>query len=244
MISCVARRRFARAGTESAGSGYRMSSDTYFAVKDAIHKDIDLDDLQEASTQHGFAMREDATQWVAQQLMLYREVDWVSNYFAASVWDTGITPANLWSDYVNSTPIQDIDHAKKTILQNTGKVANSLTLGYEVWQKLKEHPDIVDRVKHTSRDAVTTQMVANLLELERLVVAKSVYATNEEGGTGVYDFIHGKHALLNYVNPNPSKLRPSAGYAFNWLGLNPGMNSSVRIRQFVIQEKEYPEGRG
>lgn len=219
-------------GTESAGSGYNMSSDSYYCGLPAIHKDIDNKDISEAQVPLDFLR--DATEWVSQRLMLRKEVQFVSDFFTTSVWGTDLTPANLWSDYTNGDPISDIATGQETVLKNTGFEANTLVVGYEVWTQLKNHPDFVDRYKHTSADALTPQLVARILEVDRLLVAKSIKATNVEGGTAAYDFTHGKHALLCYVNPRPSLRQPSAGYVFGWRGLNGG-SGNHRVRQFEIE---------
>ncbi len=222
-------------GTESAGSGYNMSSDSYYCGLPAIHKDIDNKDLREASTPLDLFW--DATEFVAGRLMLRKEVQFVTDYFAASVWGTDVTPAKTWDDYTDGDPIADIATGQETILKNTGFEANTLVVGYQVWKQLKNHPDFIDRYKHTSADALTPELVARILEVDRLLVAKSIKATNVEGGTAAYDFTHGKHGLLCYVNPRPTRLSPSAGYMFGWRGLNPG-GGNHRVRQFEIAPKD------
>lgn len=219
--------------TESAGSGYNISTDTYFAPTYAIHKDIDNKDMAEQIAPLDFLR--DSTQWVTQMLMLRREIQWVADFFTTSIWQTDVTPGNLWSDFVLSDPITDIETGKETILQNTGFEPNVLVLGYQVWRQLKHHPDIVDRYKHVSGGSITTEMVAALLEIDRVMVAKAVKATNVEKETAVQAFTAGKNALLAYSNPTPSLLQPSAGYVFGWTGLNGGMGVNSRIRQFELQ---------
>ena len=185
--------------TESAGSGYNMSSDSYYCGKPAIHKDIDEDDLQESASE--FDMLRDATEWVTSRLLLRREIQFVTDYFGAGVWGTDVTPSNLWSDFTSGDPLADISTGMKTVLQSTGFEPNTLVVGYEVWNKLKDHPDIVDRYKHTVGGAITESLVAAVMGIDRLLVAKSVKATNKEGGTEAYAFTHGKHALLCYAAP-------------------------------------------
>lgn len=222
--------------TVSAGSGYNMSSDTYYCEKFGFHKDIDNDDLTEGVPALDFLS--DATEFVTQRMMLRQEIQFVTDFFATSVWGTDVTPSNLWSNYATSDPIADIETGKETILSNTGFEPNTLVLGYQVWRQLKHHPDIVDRFKYTSADSIAPQMLASLFEVGRVLVAKAVKATNIEGETAAYSFTHGKHALLCYVNPRPSLRTPSAGYVFHWTGLNPTMNRSIRMRVFEIAETD------
>jgi hypothetical protein len=167
-------------------------------------------------------------------LLLRREVDWVTTYLSTGVWDNEPTPTNLWSDYANSDPIDDIESGKQTILQNTGREANTLVLAYPVWRQLKHHPDFVDRTKHVGKD-VTTEMVASLLELERVLVAKAIRSTAAAYSTGAtYDFVTGLDGLLCHVAPNPGLLTPSAGYNFIWKGISEGLGQTVAIRQIDL----------
>ena len=218
--------------TESAGSGYNLGTDNYFAPVYAIHKDIG--DQTRANADIPLNMDRDATEFVTSRLMLREEVQWVSDYFKTGVWGTDVTPANLWSDYTLSDPLTDIETGKEKILSTTGYEANTLVLGYQVFRQLKNHPDIVDRYKYTSAEAITEDMMAALFGVEKVLVAKAIKATNAEGQTGVYAFTHGKNALLCYSAPAPSLLAPSAGYIFAWRGVSEGLGQNIGVKSIPM----------
>jgi len=148
-----------------------------------------------------------------------------------------ITPI-LWSSYSTSDPITDVETGKATILASTGFLPNTLVLGYDTFRYLKNHPDIIDRAKYVLNMVdrnLTETNIANLFELDNVYVAKSVKATNVEGETAAYSMVHGKHALLCYVNPRPSLLAPSAGYTFSWRGVAGGIaGAEIGITRFEI----------
>jgi hypothetical protein len=157
-----------------------------------------------------------------------------------SVWGkdyTGVAGApstdefKQWSDYANSDPIENVEGGKAQILSTTGFEANTLVLGYETFRKLRHHPDIVDRIKYTSSSVVTSDMLARMFEVDRVLVAKSIRATNNEGATGAYSFNVGKVAWLGHVAPNPGLLTPSAGYIFSWTGVSGGLGQTVGTSQ-------------
>src|SRR5262245_11003573 len=137
--------------TESAGGGYNLDTDSYVCQVYAYHKDVDPQTRANADTP--LDMDRDATTFVTQKLLLRRELQWVTDFFGASIWGTDSTPANLWSDFAASDPISDVRTGKKTILSTTGFEPNTLVLGYEVMNKLIDHPDIVDRIKYGSSSA-------------------------------------------------------------------------------------------
>jgi hypothetical protein len=225
-----------RAGTESAGSGYPMSTDSYTCQKYSFHKDIDEDTRDNADMP--IDLDRDATEFVTQTLMQRLENQWVTNFFTTSVWGTDVTPSTLWSDYTGSDPLTDIDAGKEAILKNTGFEANTFVIGYAVYRQLMRHPDFRDQIKYTSPDNINAELLAKILDVPRVIVAKSVKRTSIEGETNAFDFIHGKHALLCHVAPNPGILIPSAGYSFAWKGISRGAGTNIAVKKFYIPRLE------
>lgn len=226
-------------GDESAGSGYGLSTASYNCDVFALHKDID--DQTRANTDNPLNPDRDATMFLTSRGLLKREIQWVSDYFTTSVWGTdvvGATDFTRWSDYAGSDPIGDIDTGVTTVLKRTGYRPNTLVLGYETFAKLKRHPDIVDLMKYTQTGIVTTQLMAQIWDFDNVYVAQAIKATNIEGETAAYDFTHGKHAWLGYVNNNPGLLAPSAGYVFSWTGVSGGMGMESAISRFRIDERK------
>jgi hypothetical protein len=224
--------------TESAGSGYNLGTDTYSCDVWAFHKDVG--DQMKANADTPLNPLREAAEFVAQRLLLRREVQFVADFIKTGVWATDLTGVagapgagefKQWSDYANSDPIEDIETGKAGILSTTGFEANTLVLGYDTFRRLRHHPDIVDRIKYTSSSVVTADMLSAMFEVDRVLVAKSVRATNLEGGTAAYSFNVGKVAWLGHVAPNPGLLTPSAGYIFGWTGVSGGLGSTFGTSQ-------------
>lgn len=223
--------------SESVGSGYGVSTDSYTCDVFAFHKDVGQQ--VRANADMPLDMDRDAALYVTQKLLLRQELQWVTDFFASSIWGTDITPSNLWSNYATSDPISDVRTGKRTILATTGYEPNTLVLGYDVMNKLIDHPDIVDRIKYGSSSPdspaiVNEAALAKIFGLGRVLTAKAIKATNNEGGTAAYDFAHGKNALLCYSAPNPGILTPSAGYTFVWRGLSQGLGTDVTIARIPM----------
>jgi hypothetical protein len=211
--------------TESAGGGYNLSTDTYQADVYAFHKDIG--DQTRANADAPINVDREAAEFVTSRLMLKMETQFVSSFFGTGVWATDDTPSNLWSDYTSSDPLNDVESGKRAILATTGFAPNTLVLGYDVFKTLKNHPDLVDRIKYTSAQTLTEGLMGSLFDIDRVLVAKAVKATNNEGGTAAYDFTHGKNALLCYSAPSPGLLQPSAGYVMSWTGVSGGLGATI-----------------
>ena len=216
-------------GTESAGSGYGLSTASYSSQVWALHKDVG--DQVRANSDAPLDPDMDATRFLTQQMLIRQERDWASNYFTTGVWDTDSTPSTLWSAS-GSDPIGNIETAKNTILSNTGYLANTLVLSYNTYSILKNHADLVDRYKYTSADSIGPDLMARLFEVDRIFVMKGVYNSAAEGATASYSQIGDKDALLCYVAPQPGLMTVSAGYDMVWTGVGGGLGTSTAVSRF------------
>ncbi len=217
---------------ESAGSGWTLSDDNYSCDSYSLHKDLDNQTLQNADAP--LNLLSEATEYLTQMMLLRMERQWVGDYFTTGVWDDDVTPGSLWSDYSNSDPVDDVELGKETVLQATGKEPNVMVIGYQAWRKLKHHPDLLDRIKYTQTAVSAENLLAAVFGVDKVMVARSIFATNQEGATAAYDFNFGKHALLCYSTPNPGLLTATAGYTFAWRGVSRGIGAEVGITQFPM----------
>ena len=228
--------------TESAGGGYNLTTETYSADVFAFHKDIS--DQIRANADAPINLDREAVEFVTHRLLLRREIQFVTDFLTTGVWSKDITgvassPSTnqviQWSDYANSDPIDNIEAGKAEVLENTGYLPNTLVLGYNVFRELKNHPDLVDRIKYTSSQTITADMMARMFEVDRVLVSQSVKATNNEGATGAYDFTMGNTALLAYVPSSPGLLTPAAGYHFSWTGVSGGLGATIGVSSFRME---------
>jgi hypothetical protein len=229
-------------GTESVGSGYNISTATYYADVFAIHKDIG--DQTRANADAPINVDREAAEFVTHRLLTRREIQFNADFMASGVWAntaTGVASGastgefNQWDNFTDSDPIEDIEAGKAEILSVTGLEANTLVLGYDVFRSLKHHPDLVDRIKYTSSQTITEDMLARMFDIERVLVSKSIKATNAEGATGAYSFTTGKNALLCHVASAPGLLTPSAGYTFQWTGVSQGLGATIGTSSFRLE---------
>ena len=223
-------------GTESAGTGHRISTATYFCDIFAVHEDVP--DPIRANADAGINVDRDAMEQVAHDMLLQREVKFAADFFTTSVWTgsttgTDVTPGDLW-DTVAGTPIDDVLEQASSIKKKTGQRPNTLLVGEEVHKELREHPDVIDRVKYTQMANITNEQLAALLGVDRYLVGSATRNTAGEEVTDSFSFVNGKNALLAYVNPRPGLKKPSAGYTFRWTGLQGG-NAGQAVSKFRME---------
>lgn len=232
-------------GVESAGSGWNMDqSSPYAAQVWALHKDIGPQ--VRANADPSVDLEVGATKFLMQKGKIRRDRLFATKYMASTgVWGTDITgtpggsPGSstppLWSDDANGDPFTDIATAQTTILQNTGYEPNVLALSFPVYQALRKHPLVIDRIKYTSpayAGKITPQLLAEAFDVDKVVVSKAVYNSAAEGATDSFSFVVGKNALLVYAAPEPGLMVPSGGYIFPWTGLlEAGSTEGVAITQ-------------
>jgi len=231
--------------TESAGSGYELDTDTYSCDVFAFHKDIGSQ--ARANQDSPLDLDSEATEFVTQRMLLRQEMSFVNDYFRPGVWSTDWTGIESgtpdegqfvkWSNYEDSDPVEDIEEGKELILKTTGLEANTLVMGYGVFRRFKQHPDVRDRVKYTSSSNVTPGMMAAMLEVDRVLISSAIRTTEPEGRENPeFDFTHGGNALLCHVASSPGLLTPSAGYTFAWDGISGGLGLPVGVSSFFMDE--------
>lgn len=122
-----------------------------------------------------------------------------------------------WSDFTGtSQPIQNIETAKEAVRAATGKRPNTVVMGAAVMAKLRQHPIIVDRMKYTGRDVATTEILASLFGVQRVLVGDAIYASD----AGVFSDVWGKDVVVAYTETASlaDYGTPSFGYTYTLNG--------------------------
>lgn len=224
-------------GTESAGSGFRITTASYAALIEAFHKDVP--DPIRANADSQLNLDRAVTEWVTQKMLIRRERRFVTSFFQTGVWTTDITPGTLWSAASGSTPLKDVEVGKLAIHKATGYRPNTLTMSPEVFSALRYNPDVREMFKYTSAESISLAMLARYFDIERVLVINGVYDTALEtvAGTSTMAFMAGKHALLSYSAPSPNLMMPTAGYTFAWNGFL-GAANGIRVKTFRLEQLE------
>lgn len=228
-------------GTESAGGDYDIdNTPTYFCRKYAFHKDVFEEDR--ANADDPLTPDEDAVAFVTDKILLNKENNWARTFFKTGVWGTNLQGADAatagkvvyWDDYANSSPIEDITAASTAQAEVTGKRPNTIVMGRRAYDALKNHPDFLDRVKYTQKGVVTTDLIAQMFDVDRVLVANAIQNTAKKGQQAEMSFILGNHVLLCYTTNAPRLKTATAGYTFVWTGLMGSNALGGRINRFSM----------
>lgn len=211
--------------TESAGSGFTVTQDTYATDVYAFHQDVGAQIT--ADLTFPMNLLSDAAKFVAKVMLNTQEIDFANAFFKTGVWGTDLTGhattntgSNFiqFSNYSTSTPVATIDRAKDFVEGTTGYKVNTMVMGKDVFNVLKEHPAIIDRIKYTTADVVTEQLLAKYFGVERVFVGNTLKNTAAEGQADSISRVYSDGILLTHTAAAPGLLTPSAGYTFAWNG--------------------------
>ena len=223
-------------GTESAGAGDNLTTSSYSCSVTALHKDV-ADQIR-ANADAPLNMDSDATKFLTQQMMIRRDKDWAASFFSGGTWTGSTTGADInktaskWNS-ATGTPIEDIDAEADSIEAKTGFRGNTLVLGVDAYNALKNSADVVDRIRYTQTGVVTEDMLAGLLGMKTVYVARGVENTALEGATDTFARLYtSTTALVMYVPDSPSLMHPAAGYTFAWGGYTGAGPDGQRVSRF------------
>ena len=174
---------------------------------------------------------------MAAQANIHQDSDFSKSFMKQGVWanegqgkdDTSVS-GNEFIKFSNgnSDPIAFFDAKKTAMRQATGRTPNRLGLGINVFNALKVHPAILERVKFGGTTAnpanVTENVLAQLFGVDRIVIDQTVQNKAGLGQDANMQFIGDPNSfLLAYATDTPSIEEPSAGYIFTWDMLENGI---------------------
>lgn len=218
---------------ESAGGNFNISeADPYHCRKYAFHYDITQE--EKVNYDSPLSIDRDASQWLADKMLLKREVHFAGKFFKTGIWSKDIvgkaTPAALnpleilkWSD-PKSDPVAEVNKRMLEMAENTGKKPNFAIMAPDVFYALKNHDAIKDCIKYTQKGVITLDLIAALFEIENIYIpwgiinSGPVTAKYDETQT-VMSFLYKGKMLMGYKAARPSLKEPTAGYIFAWTGL-------------------------
>lgn len=167
----------------------------------------------------------DATRNVMDAMQLEREINLSATLSNTSVVTQFAAPSVQWNASTGAgSPFIDIITGVNTMLINGLRTPNTIFMGWQVWQQLANHPDLLDRVKYSQLGMLTPELFANLVstasnvKITRVLIGKAVYDSSLEQapppGTTSNGFIWPKNLWLAYCTSSPSLREVNGLYTF------------------------------
>ena len=160
--------------------------------------------------------REDAIEELADLMLRDMEIEVAKNFFTSTAIQTNLLTlsSNAWdNDTTTSNPIDDMDTAIQGIITSIAKKPTGAFMGKKTFDILKDHPEVLDRVKWSERGVVTEDIMSNVLGLP-VGVNHVVNATTDYGVSTTAGFLFDGKVLVYYNKENPSKKNANMGTTF------------------------------
>jgi hypothetical protein len=137
-----------------------------------------------------------------------------------------------WTDLTNSDPIGDVRTGQAYIESVTGLNANVGITTNHVLRTLARHPDLTELTKYTNKGLATADFMAEVFELDRIIVVKGIKENALEGGTSSLTNLWPNNFILAHVEPAAGLMTRTLGLQFRWTNPDLGTRNSVKVARY------------
>lgn len=217
---------------------FSHTEDTYSCKVDQIIIGIDQIaalNYQRTNAPATIDPRRNKVKMATEQMKLHLDRVFAKNFFKKEAWanvKTGKESSPSTDEFLkfsdaNSDIIGYFDDLKRDILLSGRRMPNKLSMGYNTYVAMKNHPQFLERVTGSGSTPnpalVNEQVIAAVLGIDNIKVIYSTENTANMGQDADMRFIcDSNSALLCYAPDTPGIDEPSAGYIFTWDMLNNG----------------------
>jgi hypothetical protein len=204
-------------GSESVETNYSLSTSSYYCDRFSLKIPVTDDEIAEADSP--LQPLADAAEVLTQKALIKHEVKMAAVVMAAGSWGANtaaLSGTSRFDDYTGSDPIDAIGDACRTV-QPAGKMANTIVTNYKVFSVLRDHPDVIARLRDGGTDPKTANAndLARIFGVEKFLVSGGVYNSAIGGATASYGSIVANSLLVCYLDPTASLKKPSAFKRFD-----------------------------
>lgn len=136
---------------------------------------------------------------------------------------TAVAAGKEWSNAANATPLDDVEAAIAKVYTGTGTWPNSLILARTTFRNLRNSDQVVDRIASqgagnaTKASDITAQMLAQVFDLDQILVAGSSRNSANEGQAAVpVQIWNDDYAMVARLATTNNIKEPCVGRAFHW----------------------------
>jgi hypothetical protein len=185
----------------------------------------------------------DAVETLTEMISVNKELDAYNQCSNGSVITQNVTLSGTsrWDDYANSDPIGDFVTAIDTVKKAVVKTAKELTIliGYEAFSVLRNHPQMLERIKYSERGIITSDVLREVLGVKQVIIGESEYNTANENQTASMSYIWGKNAWVMYIVPSPTIRTVTFGYTLRKGGRQVLRFRDDRAESEFVRVKDY-----
>jgi len=226
-------------GTRAARGEYDISTASYICLPYALA--TPLPDEIRANADNPLQPGITAVEYVTNGLMLSREIRVASMVMTSTNWTYSSSPSTQWTSDT-SEPETDIDNAINGVVSQIGRMPNVAIMSWDVWRKLKNHPNMLERLKYTRPGGVLTP--GDLREwfgFEKVLVGMSLSDSSKDGQSGSMSYVWGDDFWTGYVPSAPALMTPASGYILEWGARTASEYREDQEHQDVYEVQEFTD---
>ncbi|MCK9193867.1 MAG: major capsid protein [Nevskia sp.] len=179
---------------------------------------VPLENLRDAKQIPGVDLGKRAIRSALSVVQRSLEIQQAATALNAAAYDTNhkvaLTGTGKWSD-PTAKPITQISTYREAVRASSGRYPNVATFSAVAWQAFINNPEVIDRIKYTQTGIITEQLAAVLLQVEKVVVGKSIYADSNDAFVDIW----GNNCVLAYTALGSKDAEePSYGYTYTLQG--------------------------
>ncbi|MBF0583074.1 MAG: major capsid protein [Magnetococcales bacterium] len=205
---------------------------------------VPLEHMEEASKGPGIDLGRRASTTALEIILLGTEYEQASlarnpaTYLPSHT--VALTGTDKWTD-ASTDPLTSLDLGREAVRSRIGRYPNTLMLGPAAFNAAKNNPKVTDKLKYTTSDSVTKEMLAAQWNIKSVHVGEAIWM--EEDGTP-HD-IWGNDAILAYVPENEAtKETPAFGLTYVLQGCPcvemPHINNETKSWVFPVVYERKP----
>lgn len=226
-------------GTRAQRADYTITTGSYVAINYALAKAVP--DEVRANADNPLQPDMEATEFVTDALLRGQEGRIAALVTGSTNWSYAASPAVQWSSSA-ADPLLDIEAAINGVVSTIGRAPNVAVMSWDVWRYLKNHPDLLDRVKYTrSGGQPQASDLAAWFNLDKVLIGTAIKDTSADGAAFSSQYVWGDGFWVGYVTQTPSLMTPSAGYLLEWQSREVRRYREDQERQDVLEASHYTD---
>ncbi len=225
-------------GANAPRGGYPLTTDTYRCIEQAFAHPIPIELIKNAD--EVLKPWRTGVVYATNKVILAKEKIISDLVTTAANWTSSNDAEGGWAAGDSNTFIADVLAAKEIVRKLIGINPNCMLMDSKTLAELKQESDVLDRIKYTGTQGrpadVTPQTIAQLFELDEVLIGGSIYSSAEEVVAGtdwtavdLWETTATKGSCFLYYRPPEAGIEiPAAGYVFNWTGDGDEISAEIR----------------
>ena len=220
----------------------RVSSDNYRVRNYELRTQVFAEDLANADPSRRAMYEQGRVALTLNKLLMGWEARQAALLFNSTNIGSNAAVSSVWTDVSNSDPVGDINTAIDNVYYATGYRPNTILMGPKVWDAVMRHNNVIDKAANPNITGggrfPTRQMVANLFEVDELLVGRAVQNTAPVDLAQTLFPVWSNHCLVYFKSRGVSTIEPTFGATFDWRNAPTPRLSAVRHQPDTLRKSQ------